>query len=336
MGKLGNAIAGPALVTGATGFIGQRLCQRLVDEGVEVRAFILPRDAVPQHGFEAIDVARGDVTDRISVSKAMQGCGTVFHLAAMVGDWGGYELHQRVTVKGTEHVLGEAARKQVRAILASSVVVYGDRIGRDVCDETHAFGKFLGAYSKSKQEQERIALRLEASQSLQVTIVRPTNVYGPASGPWLHSVVEQLKAGAPCLIDGGDRVAGLTYVDNVVDVLVRAAATRAAVGRVYNANDDHGVTWKRYFNDLAQIVGTEPPKSINSRVAKIAAVGLETGFRLLRKKERPMITREALNLVASNHRVPIKRARRDLGYEPSVGYEQAMQNIADYLAASSS
>jgi nucleoside-diphosphate-sugar epimerase len=183
----------------------------------------------------------------------------------------------------------------------------------------------------AKQQQERIAARLEADESLRVTIVRPTNVYGPGSRPWVDLVADQLLKGDPALIGDGEQVAGLTYVDNVVDVMVRAAGTAAAVGRTYNANDDHRVTWKRYFTEMAQTVGAAPPKSVPTRLARLAAYGYEGGYRLLRRRDRPPITREALNLVASHHRVPIARARRDLGYAPAVDFDEGMRRVAEYL-----
>jgi nucleoside-diphosphate-sugar epimerase len=216
-------------------------------------------------------------------------------------------------------------------MLVSSVVVYGDRIGKEVCDEQTPFGRSLGPYSRSKQEQEHIARRLEGQRGLKVTIVRPTNVYGAQSLPWVDMPVEMLRAGRPLLVGEGRQCAGLTHVANVVDVLVRAAAAVAAVGRCYNASDDHGVTWQRYFSDLAELVGTPPPKSMPRWLASAVAVAAETGYRLARSSERPPITREALNLVGSHHRVPIERARRELGYTPRVGYAEGMAEVADYL-----
>ena len=321
----------PILVTGATGFIGRRLIHRLLQDDYRPRAFVLPSEQPPKE-WEQVEVARGDVTKRTSVTNAMDGVATVFHLAAMVGDWGSPEHHQQVTVRGTENVLGEAAQQGARALLASSVVVYG--VIHDVlCEEDRPMGKTFGPYSRSKQAQERIARSLEASDSLKVTVIRPTNVYGPGSVPWVDKVVEELKRGSPMLIGGGRRAAGLTYVDNVVDVFVRAAERPASVGRTYNASDDNGITWLRYFTELAQICQSDPPKSIPKSVAKIAAYGLEAAFRITRQTSRPPITHEALNLVGSNHRVPISRAMRELEYKPPVSYAEGMKAVAHYVTA---
>jgi nucleoside-diphosphate-sugar epimerase len=322
------------LVTGATGFIGRRLIKRLIDDGFTPHAFVLPGDAVPIEWGDTVQIHYGDVAHRSSVAKAMKGIATLFHLAAMVGDWGSEADHQRVTVRGTENMLGEAARHDVRVLLASSVVIYGGQIGMEVCDEQRPMGQAMGPYSRAKQEQERIARRLEASHSLKVTVIRPTNVYGPGSVPWVDKVVEALHAAQPMLIGDGRKDAALTYVDNVVDVFVRAARHPPSIGRVYNASDDNNITWLRYFTELAVLIDAPKPKSLNAYLAAVAARGAETAFRLLRKRERPPITREALNLVGSHHRVPITRARKDLGYEPAVGYKEAMAQIGNYLERS--
>ncbi len=325
--------AGPALVTGATGFIGRRLVARLLAEGCAVRALVLPEEAVEGvwPGTGTVEVFRGDVADAGAVERAVRGAGTVFHLAAVVSDWGPEELFRRVTVGGTANVLGAAAAAGARAVLASSVVVYGDAIGRDVCDEEHPFGRPMGPYSRSKQAQETLGRELAAERGLALTIVRPTNVYGPGSKPWVHDLVAQLRSGRPALIGGQPRNAGLCHVENVVQVLVRAAASPRAVGRAYNACDGSDVTWERYVTDVARLAGTDPPRTVSPLAARIGARVGEAVFRLLRRKRRPPITREALNLVGSNHRVPIDRARAELGYEPRVPYEDGIEQVAAYL-----
>jgi 2-alkyl-3-oxoalkanoate reductase len=321
----------PILVTGASGFIGRRLVARLLGDGYRVRALVLPREATPASWDERVEVLRGDVTLPTTLAPAIRGARTVFHLAAVVGDWGRPEDHEAITVRGTEHVLSEAAREGARVLLASSVVVYGSAVRRVVCDEQLDHGEALGPYSKSKQQQERIAQRLEATSGLKVTIIRPTNVFGPGSVPWVDQVLEVLRSGKPALIGGGRLDAALTYVDNVVDVFVRAAERPASIGRAYNASDESGVTWLRYFTDLAELAGAPPPKSIPRAAAALAASALEPSWRLLRRRERPPITREALNLVGSHLRVPTARARRELGYRPLVSYTDAMKAIAAYL-----
>ena len=112
---------------------------------------------------------------------------------------------------------------------AESIVVYGERLGRQICDESTPFGRPLGPYSRSKQAQERIARDLEATDGLRVTLVRPANVFGPGSIPWVHEVVALLRRRGVTLIGGGWQNAGLCHVDNLVELLMLAATADEAV-----------------------------------------------------------------------------------------------------------
>jgi nucleoside-diphosphate-sugar epimerase len=324
----------PVLVTGANGFIGLRLVHRLVANGNQVRAFVLPNELISPEMPASVTVCRGDVADRASVEAAMAGVGTVLHLASLVGDGFSEAQHARVTVGGTAHVLGIAAKHHARCVLISSIVVYGDAIAREPCPESHAHGVAAGAYSRAKQAQEKLALNLVESEGLQLSIVRPGNVYGPGPTPWVRDVLAKLKKGLPILIGGGDFNAGMVYVDNVVDVIVRAATRPEALGEIYNALDGSDITWRQYGSDLAEIAGCPRPKSIPFPVAKaIANIGEFLWWRVLRRKSAPQLTHEALALVGARHQIPIGKAREELGYVPLVDHAVGLAAVARYLNA---
>jgi nucleoside-diphosphate-sugar epimerase len=318
-------------VTGATGFIGRHLVARLLAGGYSPRALVLPDESTEGLWPGEVEVVRGDIRDPASTDAAVQGAGTVFHLAALVGDWGSRDLFQRVTVDGTRHVLGSAARHNARAVLASSVVFYGADVRSQVCNEDRPAGKILGPYSWSKQQQEVVGHQLEQEAGLQLSIIRPTNVYGVGSGPWVDETVALLKKGMPTLIGGGEQNAGLTHVENVVEIMLLAASSEKAVGRTYNACDGLDVSWKAYFGALAQMVGAPKPRSIPWLVAKSGAYIMESLWKALNRSNRPLLTHEALNLVGSNLRVPNDRARTELGFEPKVRYDEALAGIQSYL-----
>ena len=320
----------PILVTGASGFIGRHLVSRLLELNYSVRALVLPKESTEGLWPGPVDVVRGDITDERSTEAAVAGCGTVFHLAALVGDWGSYDLFQRVTVDGTRNILGAATRHNVRAVLASSVVFYGADVRTHVCEEDRSAGKTLGPYSWSKQQQEVVARELE-KDGLEVSIIRPTNVYGVGSGPWVDETVALLKTGVPTLISGGRQNAGLVHVENVVEIMILAASNEVAIGRSYNACDGLDVTWRDYFCALAEMVDAPSPGSISWIMAKSGAYVMEPLWKLFRRPNRPLLTHEALNLVGSDLRVPNERAKTELGFEPKVSYEEALMGIRDYL-----
>jgi nucleoside-diphosphate-sugar epimerase len=324
-------LAEPVVVTGATGFIGRWLVRRLTAAEYYVRALVLPDEPVAGLWDGPVQVMRGDIADSAAVAQAMRHAGTVFHLAAAVGDWGEESWFQRVTVGGTENVLSAAGVARARIVVVTSYVVYGDQIPRAVCHEDLPFGRALGPYSRAKQAQEAVTWRLAAERDLQVTVVRPTNVFGGGCRPWVRDALAVLRRGAPALVGGGDLDAGLCYVENLVDLLLLAATQPAAVRRAYNVCDDSGVTWRQYFSDLARLAGARRPRSIPRSLAWPAAILAEALWRRRRLSGRPPLTREALNLVGANNRVPIARARAELGFAARVDYPQAMTALGAYL-----
>jgi nucleoside-diphosphate-sugar epimerase len=319
----------PILVTGASGFIGQQCVTKLVEQGHVVRAFVLPHEDVSNAFPEHVEVVRGDISIAADVQKACSNIGGAIHLAAVVGDAGTDELHQKVTVGGTRNLL-EAAPEAARVVVISSIVYYGTHLQSHTCYESTPAGEAVGVYSRAKQAQERVTWD-KINQGANVSIVRPANVYGPRSGPWVDDACELLKVGMPALIDGGNGNAGLVYVSNVVDVILAALFTQEAKGRAYNACDELDVTWKEYFSELAQIVGGPKPRSIPRWAAQKGASLCETIWGKAKLKSRPLMTHEALNLIGSNHRVPSKRAQEELGIGPGVDYPEAMDAIRLYL-----
>lgn len=318
------------LVTGASGFIGRWLIKSLLADGERVRALVLPNENVSGLWPDAVEVVRGSITERADVTQAVQDATTVYHLAAMVGDWGQETQYQRVTVGGTWNVL-QAVVPSARVVLASSIVVYGHLIGQAICDEAQSFGKPQGMYSRAKQAQEKLAWQVAQERNLQLSVVRPANVFGAGSRPWVEAMLKQMRQGLPALIGDGERDAGLCYVENLVDLLKLAATHLTAVGRVYNGCDNFGVTWKQYVSDLARLAGLPKPRSLPASLARAAATACEATWRVLPLPDRPPITHEAVNLTSAHHRIPNTRARQELGYAPRVSYAEALPTLAETI-----
>ncbi|MEL7060149.1 MAG: NAD-dependent epimerase/dehydratase family protein [Acidobacteriota bacterium] len=329
----------PVVVTGAAGFIGRHLVASLLADSCRVRAFLLPGEAPPTGAGTPPSIVRGDVTRPADVERAVLGAEgdsparAIVHLAAVVGDWGPWSRFEAVTVRGTAHVLRAAARAGARVVLASSIVVYGQHLGRRPCDETTPHGRAAGPYSRAKQAQERLALDLADRLDVELAVVRPANVFGPGSGPWVETMIDLLDQRRPTLLGDGDVDAGLCHVDNLVALLRRAIDAPEAVGGVYNAADGFGIGWRRYVHDLAAAAGTPPPVALPRPLAQVIAPAGEVLFRLARQAHRPPITREALRLVTRPLDLPTERARRDLGWRPTVAYEPAMLALAADLAS---
>lgn len=319
------------LITGAAGFIGSHLTSRLISQNKQVRAFVLPNEPIPADWGDKVEIFRGDVRDRASVDKAVNGVDTIFHLAAVTLDTGPRELHQQVTVEGTRHIMEAAGTHKAKVILTSSVTTYGVKIQTDVLDEELEWGKPAGFYSTHKQIQEKLARQLAQELHVDLVVLRPGNVYGAGSPQWVNSVVTELKRGTPSLIGGGHGDCGFVYIDNLVDALVLASENPKAIGRIYNIGDGFGLTFEKYFTDLAILAKTPKPKAIPRWLGLALASTIEPIWYGLKLKGRPPLTYEAFNLVGSNHQFPITRAQKELGYQPRVSIEEAMKAIGKSL-----
>jgi nucleoside-diphosphate-sugar epimerase len=328
---IGVKIAQPVLVTGATGFIGSRVVYKLLQNGIAVKVLALPGEATPAEWADKVEIVRGSISDPQAVEKAAAGAKTIIHLVAIVTDWGDEKKYWEFTVEGSRLIFEQAIKNKSRVVLASSIVVYGDKIYSQPCPEETDYGKTFGPYSRTKQAQEKLGWDYYKNKGMRLTVVRPANVYGPRSGPWLHDVINVLRSGSPGLISGGNMNAGLAYVDNVADILILAGSTDKAIGRVYNASDGTNITWRQYFTDIADMIGVKNPKSIPRPIAAFGAYLLEGIWKLFGIQKRPLITREALNLIGSDNRIPIDRIKNELGYTPQVSYAEGLKIIKEYI-----
>ncbi|MCJ7441070.1 MAG: NAD-dependent epimerase/dehydratase family protein, partial [Thermoanaerobaculaceae bacterium] len=169
-------------VTGATGFIGSKLVAELVRRGHAVRALVRRTSSHRDLEGERIATVEGDIGDRGSLLRGMEGCSGVFHLAAYARNWArDPSTFFEVNVEGTRNVLGAAKSAGVgKVVLTSTMVTLGPTPPGTVGDERMAriTPRFYTEYEESKTVAEHEALRM-ASEGLPVVVVNPTRVYGP-------------------------------------------------------------------------------------------------------------------------------------------------------------
>ncbi len=257
-------------VTGATGFIGTRLVQALVERGLRVRA-LSRRDRVePPPGFdrslpgpldhERVELVRGDILDRDSLLRGMEGCSRVFHLAAYAKNWApDPRTFYRMNVEGTRHVFGAARQLGVnRVVWTSSIVTFGPTPRGVVGDEAmpRITPAYLTEYEETKAIAEQEALR-QAAGGFPVVIVNPTRVYGPGhltEGNALARLIDDYDRGrVPVLLNRGINVGNYVFVDDVVQGHV-LAMERGRVGQRYILGGEN-VTLKEFFRAIDRISG---------------------------------------------------------------------------------
>jgi len=313
----GNGVA----VTGSSGCFGRALLKRLLPEG-GVRALFLPGTGYGSlMADERCHVVLGGLDDEQALEELVAGAETVFHCAAEMGK-GDPGLSHKVNVVGTEN-LAQAARKAgvSRFVYVSSISVFGatSRTGNTV---TEAFEPenphSLNAYSSTKYYGELAVRNLANAGDFTFTIIRPTNVYGPHSRPWFLQF-ERLLNRIPIAI--GDFPIDLVYVDDVVEAMIRAAASPACEDQDFNIGNEM-VNLSRFMVKVGGVTGRKIrklPGPLDLHLRK----GISRAFKIAKGKPMSMSLLEPTLY-------PHTKARETFGYSPSIMLDEGFEKLAEW------
>jgi len=323
------------LVTGATGFLGSHIAERLLRRGDSVRALVRPTSDTSLLESLGVELVRGDITDAPSLSPALEGIDVVYHAAAMVSDWGPWEGFRTVTINGTRNMLKAAAAAGTPRFLYVStdgVYRYQD-LRKGVTEEspleTH-FGP-LDYYRRSKTAAEKIARRFQRDGSISLSIVRPALILGERDAAMLPGVVAFLKGPLSVYLGNGRNPLPYVYAGDVADLCIRAATADPAKGQIYNAVSDEPVTQRSLFQTAAEIVNIrEPQRHIPFRLIYAITAAMEVKSRLSGWGSRPDLTRFSANLLGVEFREDASKATRELGWKPEVSLRDAVTRSVEW------
>jgi len=318
------------LVTGGPGFIGRRVVARFLGAGWEVTSFSLPGEAALAGWGSRVRMAYGDLAERAAVEEAARGCDLVIHLAAPVGVAGRYQWQWDVIAEGTRNVCEAIAGQGGRAVVASSIAVYGTLIQTQACREEHGHGPWAGAYGRAKQGQEIVAREVSQRTGMPLTLIRPANVYGlGGASAWGDRLLEAIAASGGAVFGAAEtNDAGLVHVENLADALFLAGTRPHAIGRTYNVCDESGISWRRFMDDMAAVVGKPAPPVIPLDAALAVVAANEDPAHLVEPRDPALPSMEGLNLVGFSNRIDASAIRRELGWTPRLTYPEAMAAIA--------
>ncbi|MFJ3906410.1 GDP-mannose 4,6-dehydratase [Streptomyces sp. NPDC090025] len=318
------------LVTGAEGFIGSTLVDLLVARGARVRALVhykpyaekghLARYLDPRGGDGGTDGAAGrvemwagDIRDAGRVSDAVEGCDTVFHLAALIGIPYSYDspgAYVQTNVTGTQNVAEACRRHGARLVHTSTSEVYGTALTAPI-DESHPLQP-QSPYSASKIGADMMALSFHHAFELPVTVVRPFNTYGPrqSARAVIPTILAQLHAGAEEIRLGSlTPTRDFTFVTDTAAGFLDLAASDRAVGHVVNLGTGREIS----IGDLAR--------------ALVTASGRDARVVVDPARLRPSGS-EVERLLSDN-----SRAREWAGWRPEVTLEEGLRRTSEWVAA---
>ncbi len=319
-----------SLVTGATGFIGARLVEELLQREETVHVLCRPTSDTSSLQKNRVVVFRGNLGSRVDVAAAMQGCDRVYHLAAFAGNWVRDEAEVRIANIDAVRTIFEVALERgiQRVVYTSTILIYGSSSGAAVTEDT-----VRSAKAKALYEQLKIDAEAEVEQALRsgldIVVVHPTRVFGPGKLTEANSttiLVKQYLKGTWRTIPGnGDAVGNYVYVRDIVLGCI-AAMERASKGRHFILGGSN-LTYSELFELIAKAGGKRRFLLPVPRVLAKVFSCVELGFGRIGIR-KPSITPAWVDIFYDDWLSSSDRAEREIGYTPTPIEDAITETIA--------
>ncbi|MGE3745835.1 MAG: NAD-dependent epimerase/dehydratase family protein [Sphingomonadaceae bacterium] len=308
-------------VTGGSGFTGGALIKRLLDEGYSVRAIY--RNPSKVEAADGLTIIAGDINDEAALAEMVKGCDTVFHIAAMYRSDGLPSEYMQVNYEGTLAVLEAAKKAGVRRFVVTSTIGVHGSVQRTPSDETAPFMP-MDVYQESKLKAE-LAVRAEGEKGeIEIVVIRPCGIYGPGDMR-MFKIFSMLQKGLFMFVGNGRPNFHPVYIDNLVQGLLLGMTVPEAKGEVFIIGDANYVPLREYVGTAAKTIGAKPPwLKLPYGFMKLVALMFEITFRPLGLS--PPLYRRRLGFYSSNRAFSIEKARRILGYQPTIALEEGFRN----------
>ena len=329
-----------AIVTGGTGFIGSKLVEALVEKGCEVRCLVRKTSNVTRLNELGVELCYGDLGDLEALRSLTEDGDVLFHLAALVTDWGDPDIFYKYNVQATEELLKSSHKNAIKRFvyMSSSTVVWKSDFWNihklEGIDETFPYTeKHTDNYNASKAEAEKLVLNFYKEKGLETTVVRPSNVWGAGDTVILPRVAMAAKKGILHPMGSGKRFVTPCHLDNLVNALLMLAENENAPGNIYFINDGVKIPYMEFLAKQLKASGInwEPGFSIPYKFAYAVAAVLEIVFKLKKSKKPPVLTKMAVAALSGSRSYSIEKARTELGYEPSVNIDEGMEELREWV-----
>ena len=311
------------LITGANGFIGNKLMAHYQAQGIPVVGVDL--------SVNGEDIFQGDIGQPETISQLLQDCDVVVHTAALVSNSIADADMWRVNVLATRNLIAAAEKHKVRRFVQiSSIVAYGNSAEGELDEEqpVHADG---GSYVLTKLASEHAVLAATANSPMELVIIRPGDVYGPGSRPWVLLPIEAINKGQFMLPAKGQGFFRPIFISDLIRGIALAVSTKEAAGEIFNLSCEGYMTTAEFFSHHYEWMNKRGPLKVSTGLAMFAA-SAATKLAQMTGGVNEASTATIVQLCTKSW-FSIAKAERVLGWKPEVSFEDGMQQSKQWAQA---
>jgi nucleoside-diphosphate-sugar epimerase len=322
------------MVTGASGFIGQHMVNRLLSRDIKVHALVRRRDF---RFSDEVEVFEGDISDSDTVKRAVAGVDTVIHLAGKAHDLSGRDEAKdyfAVNVEGTRNLLDCCNNSQVKHFIYFSSVKAMTESNEDMLDESFV-PKPTTPYGESKLAAEKIVAQYGVSSGIKTASLRLCAVYGPGNKGNVYTLIEAIDRGRFVMMGRGNNLRSMVYVGNVVDATIAVIERNKSCEAVYIVTDGIDYTVKELYEVIAKGLDKRPlPFYIPMSIAKGLGWAGSMGGNIIGK---PLpFNSEVLNKLTSSSTFSSRKIQEEIGFKPKYDlYNTINETIESYRISKS-
>lgn len=302
------------LITGATGRIGKHLVNSLVKQGEKIRALV--RGEMVEN--EQVEIFYGDLMNKESLKKAVEGVDVIYHLAAVVDYLAPNDVMFNVNVLGTKNLL--EVTKIKKFIYLSSTAVMGKKL-KELPATENTPCKPSDFYSKTKLEAEKLVKEVGG------IIIRSADVYGPGFEEGYFSVFEMLEQGKMPVFGDGKNVLQYIHINDLVQALL-LAKEKGKSGETYIVTGKDMKTQRELYELICKLLGVDFKEKHASAMFAEAKLRLKILSSKIKGK-KPGFIPEYVKKLSANRVFDITKAKNELGFQPQVEYEKGISEIID-------
>ena len=319
------------LVTGATGFTGGHLVRKLLEDSKnELR--IIARDEKKAKELKdlGVEVILGDISDKETVFRAVNGTDVVFHVAAAYREAKTDDSYYwDVNFKGTKYILDACLEYGVKRVVHTSTIGLVSSVKNPPSNEEEAYSPG-DVYQNSKCEAEKEALRYAREKGLAVSVVRPAAIYGPGDLRMLK-MFKMIAKKRWLFFGNGRAYLHMVYIDDLVDGFILCSQKEEAIGQVFIIGGEKYTS----LNELSAMIAAEfgvktPGIHLPYKPVELLAVCVEKIWKLFKFKKQPPIYKRRVAFFKKSRAFSIEKARTLLGYKPEVDLKTGIHLTAQW------